>query len=531
MVARGSIVTRRFAGHDPLPRGAPQAGVPTGEFGEQRMRHTQQAGRAPVGAHRIHDTALAGEFGRTGGAGIAGRIGHIGDGRTGTRRNTILASAVRNATQKAATAAIFALALAPPAAFAQDARPPGASTVTLAELLDLARARSPRLHAATAAVDAARSREASAGLPPDPVLTVGAMNLSVPGFSADMPTSMAPAIEAMQMLPFPGKLGLRARIAEQETSVAATEAGEAWWGVRTDVATAFYELYAVDRRIEAMRETLGLLGDSERIARAMYAAGTGRQSDVLRAGVELARMQADLERMEAMRTAAAARLNALLDRPTETPVPAPAFPPLPLDLPDRDTLRAWAEASRPLLEGSRLRVDQARTRSALARKEIWPDLSIGVQYGQRRHEMGTERMAGAMVGFSVPIFAARRQLRMREEAAAMERMAIADLAERRAAVDARITELVADLERTRTLIELYRGEVLPQADANVEAALAAYRAGTVDFLTLIDAQMSRNAYLQELHALMAEYGIAAAELEMTVGRELPATGNTLAEVR
>jgi outer membrane protein TolC len=252
---------------------------------------------------------------------------------------------------------------------------------------------------------------------------------------------------------------------------------------------------------------------------------------VLRAGVELARMQADLKRMEAMRTAAAARLNAFLDRPAETPVPTPAFPPLPLDLPGRDTLRAWAEESRPLLAGSRLRADQARTRSALARKEIWPDLSIGVQYGQRRDGMRTERMASAMVGFSVPIFAARRQLRMREEAAAMERMAIADLAERRAAVDARITELLADLERTRTLIELYRGEVLPQADVNIEAALAAYRAGTVDFSTLIDAQIGRNAYLQELHALMAEYGVAAAELERTIGRELPATGNTLAEVR
>ena len=71
---------------------------------------------------------------------------------------------------------------------------------------------------------------------------------------------------------------------------------------------------------------------------------------------------------------------------------------------------------------------------------------------------------------------------------------------------------------------------MPQAAANVESALAAYRAGMVDFLTLIEAQTSKQDYERELHELVAEYGAAIAELERTLGRELPVTGDILAEV-
>src|SRR5690606_1481493 len=182
-----------------------------------------------------------------------------------------------------------------------------------------------------------------------------------------------------------------------------------------------------------------------------------------------------------------------------------------------------------MLERARIVVDQARTREALARREIWPDLSVGVQYGQRGSDMGTERMGSLMVGFSVPVFAGRRQLQMHTEAAAMTRMSEAELSDMRAQVDAGIAELVAELDRARTLIALYRDEVLPQAEANVTSALASYRVGRVDFMTLVDAQMTLNEYRQEQFALLAEYGSLIAELEMTIGRELPLTDTTIVE--
>jgi outer membrane protein TolC len=141
--------------------------------------------------------------------------------------------------------------------------------------------------------------------------------------------------------------------------------------------------------------------------------------------------------------------------------------------------------------------------------------------------MGTERMGSLMLGFNVPIFARSRQLKMREEATAMQQMAQAELVDARSQVNARIGELLAELDRARTLVQLYRAEVLPQAEANVTSSYASYRVGSVDFMTLVDAQMTVNQYRQELFALLADYGQLVAELEMAVGRELPSASEIL----
>jgi outer membrane protein, heavy metal efflux system len=401
--------------------------------------------------------------------------------------------------------------------------------LALEDVQVLLRERNPRLKAARAMTDATGARESMAGLLPDPTFQLGAMNLAMPGFSASMPNSMVPSARAMMMVPFPGKLGLSGRIAGQSTSMAEAGALEVWWEVRSQAAMAFYEIWQADRQIEVMRKTLGLLHDFEQVARAMYASGAGRQSDVLRANVEVARMDAEIIRMHAMRQGAAARLNALIDRPADAPVDSPRLGALPATVPVTDTLRAWAALGRPMLERSRIGVEQAETRRSLAHREIWPDFTVGIEYGQRPMADGTARMASAMIGFSLPIFAGRRQLRMRDEAVAMEQMARAELSEMQAGVDARIGELLADLERTRSLVRLYRTEILPQADANVQSAFSSYRVGAVDFMTLVDAEMTANRFESELYGLMSDYGRSIADLEMTVGRELPVTGETIAE--
>ena len=90
----------------------------------------------------------------------------------------------------------------------------------------------------------------------------------------------------------------------------------------------------------------------------------------------------------------------------------------------------------------------------------------------------------------------------------------------RAETRGRIGEAYADLRRARDLARLYRTTVLPQAEATVSSALSSYRVGKVDFMTLLDDQMTVNKYRQELSALEADEGKAWAELEMLTGREL-----------
>ena len=389
----------------------------------------------------------------------------------------------------------------------------------LGELYEEAQRASPRVAAAQALVRAAQARVSSAKLPPDPQLQLGFMNYTLPGLRPMDPLGMV-QLQLMQMLPVAGKLGLSVRVASSQASAQAERARDVEWELRSAVAMAFYDLYQTDQRLAVARETLRLLQDIRRTAEAMYRVGEGRQADVLRAQVEIARMVEDTVRMATMRTGMVARLNALLDRANDESLPSAALPVFPDSVPSMDSLVSLAETGRPMLRASERDLQAADVQARLARREIWPDLTIGLQYGTQSGEMGTERMGSLMVGASVPVFAGRRQLRMRDETVAMRQMAAADLAAMRADTRARVAEAYANLTRARNLATLYRTTVIPQAEATVASSLAAYRVGGVDFMTLLDNRMTVNSYRQDLFALDAEQGKAWADLEMLVGRQL-----------
>ena len=430
------------------------------------------------------------------------------------RHRRKLACAVLTATR--ALCALGSAAIA--TAGAQD-RAASARSLRLGELYDEAQHESPRIAAAQALVRAAGSRVSAAKLPPDPQLQLGFMNYTLPGLRPMDVLGMT-QLQLMQMIPVAGKLGLSGRVASAQASAQSERARDTEWDVRTAVAMAFYELYETDQRLAVARETLRLLHDIRRTAEAMYGVGEGRQADVLRAQVEIARMMEDTVRMTTMRAGTVARLDALLNRRSQEPPPSPALPAFPDSVPSMDSLVSLAQTGRPMLRAGERDLQAADAQARLARREIWPDLTIGLQYGTQGGDMGTERMGSLMVGASVPIFAGRRQVRMREESDAMRTMAAADLAAMRADTRARVAEAYASLTRARNLAALYRTTVLPQAEATVASSLAAYRVGTVDFMTLLDNRMTVNTYRQELFALDAEQGKAWADLEMLVGRQL-----------
>jgi cobalt-zinc-cadmium efflux system outer membrane protein len=392
-------------------------------------------------------------------------------------------------------------------------------SLTLGSVYQLLSPGTPRVLAAEAAARAAGYRVAPARRLPDPQLQFGLMNRSLPGLGIDPVLGMN-QIQLMQMIPTAGKLGLSGRVAQAEADAADARASEVRWDERTRAAMAFYQLYQVDQGIVIAQATQRLLRDIVTTTETMYAAGEGRQPDILRAQVEVARMTEDLARMRAMRAAMASRLNAVLNRPADSSVPSPILPAFPESLPTLDSLNSLALLNRPMLHAGAFDVSAAESAERRARREIWPDLVAGVQYGWRPMNGGTDQMLSLMLGVNVPLWAGSRQLAMRRETQAMREMAQSDLGAMQADTRGRVGELYAEADRARTLLTLYRNTVLPQAQATVTSSQSAYRTGAVDFMTSLDAQMSVNRYQQELVRLEAELGQAFAELEMVTGTVL-----------
>ena len=389
--------------------------------------------------------------------------------------------------------------------------------LTLSEVYRAVDQANPALRAASASARAGDTRVPGARRLPDPTVQLQLMNRSLPGFGLSDPLGMT-QIQVMQMLPVAGKLGLAGKAAQARADAGHSATAEAAWEKRSEAAMAFFEVHRLDETLAVSRETLRLLQDLERAVTQMYAVGDARQTDVLRAQLESSKMLAEIEEMSGMRSGVAERLNTVLARPTGTPVGATVLPILPDTLPPLDSLLARALLTRGMLRAGQSNLLAATESEQLAAREIWPDLQVGVSYGQRPMTGGgTDRMVSLMLGASVPIWAGSRQRQMRNEAADMRQMAEADLEAMRLDTRGRIAGLLASLDRTRRLRQLYANSILPQARATERSARSAYQSGTVDFMTLLDALMAVNGYREKLHQLDAETGVALAELEMLLG--------------
>jgi len=388
-----------------------------------------------------------------------------------------------------------------------------ADTLPLTAVVALARAANPALAAARLRTEALAERVSQVGALPDPELSLGLMNRPLFGFGTAEPMTMN-QVQVRQMFPWPGKLGFGQERARLLSSAAGLDALELESQLVARVRTLYVRIAAIDRSLAIIERTRDLLRDFFRVSEARYAVGEGLQQDVLQAQVSIARMSEELTVMGQDRIALAARLNALLGREPDQPIPALELPAPGDGLPPVDSLVERASKARPALLASRERTRAAEAGYQAARREIYPDLMVSLGYGQRDR---FDDMASLMVGFSIPLRPGSRQLAMRREMAAMrasEEAMARDLANETYAM---LTEQRAEAERARELTRLYATSILPQARAAVESALSAYRVGRVDYMTLVESEMTVNRYEVELVRLAASYQEALAMIDALAG--------------
>ena len=421
--------------------------------------------------------------------------------------------------------ALLLLALGLAAALPLAAQQPS-DTLDLPGAIALARARNPRIAAASAGVQAAGARIAPAGTWADPTVTLGAMNYMLPRLSPRGDPMTMTQVTVMQTVPINGALRLRRAAARDDSAGTALRRDALALVVEHEVRTRYWELFHTDRALETMAGTRAVLRDLVGIASAMYAVGSTSQADVVRAQLAVTRMQQEIADMDLQRTTAAAALNDLLGRDPETPIvlragtahemhrgevsalDMPAPPPV-------DSLVAWADSGNLELAALRTGVAAARAGEDAARRMLLPDLSVGLAYGQRA---GSPDVVSAMVGVSLPIFARSRQLRMRDEARALRTVAEDEVAAMRLSVRTELVTARAEAETARRQVALYNSTLVPQAGAAYEAALAAYRVGRADFMAVLDAQMALLMYEHDAHRFEAMYGTAIADIDRLTGR-------------
>jgi len=426
-----------------------------------------------------------------------------------------------------------------------------AQVVSLETLLTEADSANARVAAARASADAAAARIPQAGVMPDPTLGLALMNIPVadPSLSREMMTMTQ--IQLGARLPWPDRLALGESIASSRSEAATWEVRRVRDEVRSEVSAAFHELYFVDRALEVTARNRELLADLADLTSSRYAVGDAGQPDVLRAQVELTRLTDQAVALRERRVSAVARLNTLVGRASDTPIPsvqipeqirrlateravtgptfssstlvdvAPTDPASPAEtlgsLPSVPSLRRRALEESPTIRAHMRRVAAEETALALAEKGRLPDFNVSLGYAVRS---GSSDFVSLSVSAPIPIFAQRRQEpAIREQAAVLEehRAMHASMVDE---LDREITSLSADLRRAGDQLTLLEQGILPQARTGLAASTASYQVGSVDFLTLLDAQVTLYRHELDYHRLLADFATTLAALERAVGTEI-----------
>jgi len=200
------------------------------------------------------------------------------------------------------------------------------SARSLPEWVAYALDNNPRITAAIASYEAAVEQVPQVTALPDP-------KLSYRHFLEEVETRVGPqefAVGLSQPLPWLGKLRLQGKVASQAAQAAGARVSSVQNEIISDVASAWYELFYFDRALEIMRGNRDLVVHLERVARTRYGTGASGHPDVIRAQVELGKIENDLASLTDREAPLLARLNAALNRPSSAPIKMPTEAPLEL---------------------------------------------------------------------------------------------------------------------------------------------------------------------------------------------------------
>jgi outer membrane protein TolC len=419
------------------------------------------------------------------------------------------------------------LALAPSGA-ARPADPVAnqpAGALALEDAVNVAVAGNPGLAEMQARADAMTAIPSQAGSLPDPMLSFSALNFPTDTFDRDQEPMTQLLIGIEQSLPFPGELALKERAAEFDADAAESNVDESRLRLVHNVRQTWWQIFYLDRALEIVSRNRDLLRQFVEIAQTRYKVGEGLQQEVLLAQVELSRLFDRRIELEGLRRQHAARLNALLDRPAGTPVvlPEQVAEGLTAIQPEAQ-LYARAEAARPLLEQRRREVEAARTRREVARRDRYPDFSLGAAYGFRQGENTDGRsrpdFATLRLGMSLPLYAGRKQdkaVDQRTSELLQKQYALQDEWGR---VQAEIAAALADYRRAGEQVQLFRTGIIPQARQSVASMLSGYQVNKVDFLNLVRSQITLYDYEIRYWKSFSEANQALARLAAAVGGEV-----------
>jgi cobalt-zinc-cadmium efflux system outer membrane protein len=407
-------------------------------------------------------------------------------------------------TRLAAIGATTALLWLSPAE-ASDQTMPGA---TAESVVEIAKRLNPTVAAASLDFSAALNMVGAAGVLDDPKLVLEAWDVNSLGVGQRR-------FGVEQEIKLWSKYGL-------ERDIAQSDAEAAKFQVRATVTELIAQVVAAHGEYNAAYEAVGISTEIKRrydeilgLLRSRYGTTSVDQQDVIKAEIEAATAEGDVARRQGELKSAAARLNALIGRPSLAPLAAPtgfrAVRTISLA-----QVQALARSANPMLALAGAQSNSAAQTKSLTDLNYYPDVTLGAKYVQRPF---TEDTGEFMLGVKLPL---HYEVKDAEQRAAGARLGATQARNEalRLRIDGQIADAWFSVDALRKVVQIYATRQLPPARSSVDNARNGFQAGTSDLASVFESERRLRAVQLDLLKLKVELQTKYAEMERLAGGSL-----------
>ena len=380
------------------------------------------------------------------------------------------------------------------------------SPLTLGHVIQIAGERRDEIQAAHARTRAGEARPAIVSALADPMISPSLDHLPFRLDGANV------SVTIEQQFPLSGIRGHRRASALADVDRLRAEADRTTLDVRVQAANAFLMLQERRRTVALVAEQLTFARDVVTAANARYASGTAPQSDVLRAEVEVARLEAFARGLTSEVRGAEAMLNTSLALDAELPVPPLVPVALAQPVPPWSVIKS-ALTGRPELAAGRAEISRAEAEVQVMQDMFKPMATIRTGPAYTMTD-GNGWMA--MFGLSLPIWRGKLRAGV-AEAQAMRAMSEADLRAMTRMIEGEAAVAVSQLQAARDRQTAISADVLPRARMAIDPAVAGYTAGRLPLVSVIEAVQALWLVQADLIAADTELGLAWARLGRAIG--------------
>ena len=397
---------------------------------------------------------------------------------------------------------------------------------SLADLVRHALTTNPRLAERRAEADAMWARVPQVTALPDPMFSANAFVLPIETAAGGQWANLS----FSQRIPSLKRLDAQGRQTAAEASALEQMLAAEAVRVIADVKVVYYRLYFLAERVRINRANQVLLTSLGKVANARILAGGAGAGDVLRANLELSKLDEELLDLDRQIVAANAELNRLLYRPAVAPLPTPTGTALGIWEPrwPLETLVAKTLLHQPEVLATRLRYEAALVGVEVARLLDVPDLTFGTTWvmidgdrpPSRVVDVGRDALSVGLT-MNLPIYRAKYTA-ARSEAVARTFAAASRVEDVTRRYEATLADLLAQARAARRTMTLYEKTVLPLAGQTYRTDLDAYAQpnGGVDFDRLMADYLNLlNAEIQ-YHRSITNLAVAEARIEQAVAVKL-----------